>query len=607
MLENKKYIVLLEYVKRGYKQAIDSLKTTEKTIDKTATTTKKATGVQKDFTKALKRVAIVVPVWATFRAILTEITSLLRDGAKLMEDFDRAVTKATGVIHTETRSMAGAIVELKDSVLDLSVDTGKSMDKLTSTFYRFGTVGLGFEESMGGMRASARTALAMFGDVDDIGRVLALTYKLLGDTLDENIPAMEKQTLMGAKLFTLWQKNAFEIDGLNQALLNFLPTANTANFTYDQTISLLGALSTSAVQNARGGRLLRTSVGKLVQNLDQLAGSLGVKVNPELSNTFDILLLVLGKIKELSQTSGIPVQALESIRQVFGGVRGGEPIKALATGFELLLENLESIKAGNYDNVMGNFNNRLEDVNDSVSQQISRFRNLRAILGRAFVTSIVGGDDFADSLKQINKIIEQITATSHTWQTQFQIALTGIVVALTTMNPLLVAFTYAMGQAIVGLDNAVAISKELNKELSTFNTQLLQAQKGKLPREELSKFLEKLKEISEDDELRKKFYGDSIGADQLSTNIRNIADAYLRAKKQANEFSDDQQKSTQKLSIELQNQINAWRNQSEAIEDTVANASKLESAYKKIEVNVKNLVQQHNNLRDENDKTNSQS
>jgi len=265
--------------------------TGQERINKITHTSTKRMG---DFQRALRRVAIVVPMWMLFRTVLMGTLRTLTQGMKYWENFDKSMMKTKAVIHGITGDLNVVIKDLEERITSLSMETGISMDKISSAFYRFGTVGLSFEESWEGAIVSVKTAMAMMGDADKIARVLAIAYKLLGDTIDKSIPVNKRMESIGAKLYKLWRINAFEIDEFTGALERFIPTANTANFSLDQTVALLATLHSAGLKGTRAGRLLRSSIDKLVANLDKLAVTLKIGVDPMMENTFEVFMRVLG-------------------------------------------------------------------------------------------------------------------------------------------------------------------------------------------------------------------------------------------------------------------------------------------------------------------------
>lgn len=152
-----------------------------------------------------------------------------------------------------------------------------------------------------------------------------------------------------------------------------------------------------------GGTLLRQSIFKLVENLDNLAPSLGLSVNPELEDMFDVLMRVLGAVNELSKTEkGIPVEAISAMVNIFGGTRGTQPIAALNALLPELRKNL--IDAAKDPQFFWKIlNDRINEIKESIPGQLDIFSNYKKMLGEAFVVGIVNAKGFNSALLDINK------------------------------------------------------------------------------------------------------------------------------------------------------------------------------------------------------------
>jgi hypothetical protein len=252
------------------KEGLVTGKKIEETFKQIQSAAAGAAGGMNDFQKALSRVIVVAPIWMAFRATIQLVTSTINDGFRTWMEFDQQLIKSKAVIHDFSGSTETAMGQLEDTIRKFSTESGISLKELASSFYRFGTVGIAFADSLSGAIASAKLAKATLGDTDTIARSLAMTYRLLGDTIDSSLSPMEKQESLAGKIYHLWKTNAFEATEYAGSLNNFISTANIANFTTDQTIALLASLGTAGVQGARGGTLLKTAIQKLVDNLDLL-------------------------------------------------------------------------------------------------------------------------------------------------------------------------------------------------------------------------------------------------------------------------------------------------------------------------------------------------
>jgi len=145
---------------------------------------------------------------------------------------------------------------------------------------------------------------------------------------------------------------------------------------------------------------------KLVSNMGDVAQTLGVDVNPNIDNTFDMLMKTLGAVKKLTE-EGSKIPDIENLT-VFGGVRQRRAPMALVALYDTLLTNIKSInlESGKYAGLLAEIDSKNKDILESVHKQAERFGNLRKMAGEAFVQGIVGGEDFNTSLKELNQIMQ---------------------------------------------------------------------------------------------------------------------------------------------------------------------------------------------------------
>jgi TP901 family phage tail tape measure protein len=545
-------------------------------------------GIMEQLGLAMRRALIVAPVWMIMRAAIQGVTSTISDGFATMENFDKAMIKNKAVILTTGQSVNSAMAELGDTIRTFSKDSGVSLDTIAKAFYRFGTVGIQFKDAMGGAIASTKLAMATQGDADTIARALAMTYRLLGDTVDSSLSPMEKQEAIAGRIFKLWKTNAFEANEFAQSLGNFVGTAKIANFTADQTVTLLAALGTAGVQGARGGTLLRSAVQKLVENLGQLAPLLGLSVNPEVENLFDVLMRVLGALHSLSQTKGIPTAALDAMREIFGGTRGTQPIAALNALFESLTKDLSEV-GKNSENI-SLLNSRVEEVKNSISGQLEIFRNYKKLIGEAFVVGVVGGADFKDSLKDINAFLKDSIDNVQAFGGALRF--TG---------------NFFTGRGLI----QAQIQEEKEREasanrLAAFQQQVLSAIQGQLATEQVLEVLTQAHTKFTDEELGgrerivealSKQYQIQLASSEASKDVsgeQKRTDLITEASKKRQEDLEF----NRLLSVDLQHKLDLAKQDLKYQQLHKAGVSDLDISYLKLNSIVSKLVETHNNLVD---------
>lgn len=351
--------------------------------------------------RLVKRAALTIPVWFAIRGSISALSSTIRDGISAIVEQDKALQKAKLNIQGTADSVSANFNILQKSALDLSLKTGKSVETIVNSFQKFATVGFDFETSLQGANGAVKLSTLLFGDATEEANAFARSMRVLVDRSDSTASAGQQIQEAMALTAELWKTNAFEINEFTNDLEKFAGTAKTTNITTQETISLLATLSTAGLRN-RGGQLLRTSIQKLLENLDKLAGTLGVRVNPQLDTTFGVLFKVITELDRLQQTTGSLGPATQAIADIFGGVRGGETIRALISLRGELQKNISVLPD------LKKFNNEFEEQNKQINRLVEQFHNANREIGKAFVVGITGGDDFRNSLEKIVNRLREI-------------------------------------------------------------------------------------------------------------------------------------------------------------------------------------------------------
>lgn len=386
-----------------------------------------------------KRAALTIPIWFALRTAIIGIPQAIIQSFNALAEFDKLLQKTKFNLQGFA-DVESAIDQIRERITALSIETGVSTEQITLAFERFVSAGFDIETAFAGATGAVKTSIALFGDAGQAADTFAAAFKVLVDESENAIPPQEQILKIFAQTAELAKSNVFTFDEFRESLEKFAATAKIANFTQQQTIALLATLNSAAVKGSRGGTLLRTAVQQLVGNLDDVANELGIQVNPQLDNTFDVLVKVVNATSDLNKASKITAETTPILAEIFGGIRGTEIAQALIAVRKTLEENLT---------VLGDFTKLSSDVdslNDSLSGQVRIFKNLTKEIGKTFVSGLIGGDSFAQTLERINGFLEKT-----------RVILGGVGTAL--------RFTFLVGRGdFDGLSNA--INEEIQKVAS---------------------------------------------------------------------------------------------------------------------------------------------
>ena len=463
-----------------------------RTAVESAKASKNTLSLGENLGRLAKRAILTIPLWLALRSAIMGTFRVIRDGLKTIEDQDRAFQKAKRTLQGTTADIERNFEKLREAVTKLSIETGESVEKITNAFYKFSTVGFDFETSMKGAEYAVKSAIVQFGDAEETANAFARAMRVLVDRSEGATSAGEQIAEAMALTTKLWETNAFELSEFTQSLEKFAGTAKATNFTTQQTIALLASLSTAGLRGGRAGTLLRSSIVKLLTNLDKLSGTLGIKVNPQLDSTFDVLMRVLDAIQGLDEGSQVAEQTANVIGKIFGGVRGMEAVLALKALRTELLKNVETVGG------VGELNEKFEEVSDTISRLIPKIRNANKELGKQFVQEALGGaTKYRDTLKAVNEYQEKFVKDASAGITRMEAlgASFNTLIRTVAFLPSILASIATFGK--VGLVSPFEPLFELEERklrravqrMDEFGEKLVKGLQGKLSKTELTELL----------------------------------------------------------------------------------------------------------------------
>jgi TP901 family phage tail tape measure protein len=344
----------------------------------------------------LKRAALTIPVWFAIRQSLSSLFTTIRDGLTNLSEFDLSLQKVRRNLTGTPEEIEAQFRTLRTEITKLSLETGKSTEEIADAVKAFATIGFSFEDSLKGGIEATKLSILLFADAGETARTYARAIKILADTSSNAVSIQEQMNQAFALTAELEKTNQFELNEVIESLIKFAPTAKSAGLSLKETLVLLATLGTAGRTGSNAGTLLSSSVNQLRQNLDKLAGTLGVSVNPQFDTTFDIIGRVLDKASELQKVDSLGARQAEALADVFGGEKGTKTIASLVSLNDTFKENQKVVA----DAVR--FNKDFLRVNDSLSNNVKKLNNQLKENGKAFVAALVGAEDYNQAVKNIN-------------------------------------------------------------------------------------------------------------------------------------------------------------------------------------------------------------
>lgn len=345
----------------------------------------------------------IIPVWTALRGIMEGVSSSFRNSIVGIIETDTALQKVKRSLTGTAEEIQLQFDTIKKESEKLAVTTGITDDKIIASFQKFAQSGFNFETSMAGARLSTQLAITTFSDIIPIADSIAGAFRALVDTTGRSGTEIEQLGALYGQLNELSKTNKISTEEFGSSLAKFVPTAKANNFSLQQTIALLATLQNSGIQGTTSATLLRTSINKLVENLDKLAPTLGVKVNPALDSMFTVLLKVLDATNQLrSATTQLSPDMTEAFADIFGGARSSQAIQALVSMREILIKNL-GLKGD-----VQSLNDEYEKTSTILGNQVQRFHQLNGEMGKAFLTGLLGAENWDEALGKVNATLEKM-------------------------------------------------------------------------------------------------------------------------------------------------------------------------------------------------------
>lgn len=394
------------------------------------------------------RALLTIPLWLALRGAVMGFISAIKNGFSDLIKFDKVLQKLKRNIQGTPGQIAKGFSQAQSTITEFSLESGRSVEEITNAIQKFATVGFDLDTSISAGIDSVKLAVLLFGEGASTANAFARSLRVM--TEDLTTSAEKQKAISGALALTseLWETNAFEVDEFSGNLEKFAGTAKIANLSIEETLALLATLSTGGLAN-RGGRLLRSTLLKSLADIGKVTKSLDLSFDPKTQPTIVFITELINKLKTLKSPENVPVELAGTLGDLFT-VRGTEVLGALTALEKTLKANLAltpDIKA---------FNNGFVEQTETLNVLAQKYHNYNKEIGKAFVTGVVGGKNFEESLKDVGEAQKKAT--------------TGALDFGNTLR-LIAKYSPAQNAFVVSFKEYIQILKKVDKQTqSTFNS-----------------------------------------------------------------------------------------------------------------------------------------
>lgn len=495
-----------------------------------------------DFEKALRRAFIVAPVWMVTRAAVKEFIDFFKEGIQYFYETERATTNLTSVLQQMGTVGTASVESMLTKLKELSLATGVGIGKMSETFVAAQRI---LQDTEGAYKATAAAAnLAKFANIEEAkaAELLSFMYLQQRDSLKSTSQELKNFHDLEVMLYRVNSQMPGGIQAFISSYRNLLPTLKEMNISLDDAIKLIIAYGQTGLTSSQS---IRTGLMKVFTNMTEIAPRLGITIS-ESSKPFDIFIESVNRISEIMRSGNLST-AGRVIQDLFGGIRGGQAaVLATANEIDKFRNILSKPLVSPADYIK--FNELMENITKEANYQIKIFDINKKTLGEMFVTGLVGGENFGESLRKVNEFMYSLQFASKTIGTTLGLA-----------------FRYfsVPGQIFSWIEPYNRIAKT-NKEIADLGERLTLAMRGQLS-------------LADTIAVKAEFQNSRLARQVLSAqNVNNALDKQIQLKIQAGEIQEENNK---KLEAEKkkQEEINyLTKQQYKEIEQLIFNYDKMQ-------------------------------
>lgn len=353
-------------------------------------------------------VALSVAKFAEFEKGFTNVVTLLDDGS------------------FKTKTLTQGIASLKKGVMDLSVTTGESFDKLNKGLFDLISAGIPADKAMSVLAAA--TDLAAAGATDTAVAVDGLTSSLNAYGL-----SADQAKNVSEKFFTAQKNGKTTVEQMAAGFGLVGPAAAGMGISLNELLGSVAAVTNSGLQtNAAytGMKAALTNILKPTDDAAKEARRLGIEFN-------STALKSQGLEKFLKSITGSAKYTDESISKLFGSSEAFNFVLALAgpqaQTFTKILADLgdQAVLDANYDRALAAAKETVAKAFERITQSAS---SAAAVLGEKFAPIILSLSDSVVKMTKWFMGLDDVWVTTIAKAVEFATIFAGLIFSFTAVG-----------------------------------------------------------------------------------------------------------------------------------------------------------------------------
>ncbi|HID56671.1 TPA: phage tail tape measure protein, partial [Candidatus Poribacteria bacterium] len=364
------------------------------------------------------------------------LTGAMTLSAKSAIAFQKGMAEVATLVDESKVSMDG----LRDAVLRLSAETGKSLSDVTQALYKVTSAGYEGADAIKFLEVAGKTAVAgvsSLSDAVDVLRTMLASYNLSADQASAVSDKLFKLVDQGIPTFSEWASTIGRVAG----------TAAQAGIPMDQMLAALASMSKTAPSAAQATTELAAVISSIIKPTDQAmraAAEMGIQLDASALASKGLF----GVLRDVERAVGDNAEALAELFTEEEAFRG---VQRLLSGE---MKDFEGTLRAMRDSA-GSTEEAFRKQSETVAFLLSRIRALgekgMIQLGSAILPAV--RDALSGLLSLLEKVTDFFSSLPDPIQRFISIAgmLAGAIGAITGAAVLLLPQLIAFGKAIMTL------------------------------------------------------------------------------------------------------------------------------------------------------------
>jgi len=325
------------------------------------------------------RAMAVIPIWLALRTVYMSLISFVSANIKAWTELEIQMSR----VATVTRGTKDDLNAMKDAVVSYTATSTASFKDVANTMYALGSAGLNVTEQMAGFKHIMDLTIGSFGNAEQIAKLVAGSYNVFGNSIDDVYTKSEKFKKMSDILAYTYSTQQVELSEIATAMTYVGSVGTLLDVKFEDLVGTIGFLNTGMLKGTKAGTSLFNAFIRLASESDKL-GEIGVRFDP--SQPLDFV-NVMTQLSDIYGKQALSLDALRELMDVFGR-RGGRAIAQIISDFERWQDTIEGT-GKNFEDFAAKMRKEAEDNLPKAFQK----------LGNAIKASFIEGIGEAGGLK----------------------------------------------------------------------------------------------------------------------------------------------------------------------------------------------------------------